>query len=278
MTWSSILLNFALFALKLWAGLISRSVTLLADAWHTLSDSISSIVVLVAIRVSKKPADDDHPYGHGRAEVIAAVLVGALLAFVSFHFLVESISKLWQHESAQYGNIAVWVTITGVLVKELLARLSIRLGKKAGSRALIADGWHHRSDALSSIIVLVGIFLGSYWWFIDGLMGILISLFIAYVSYDVLRDSISALLGEQHDEKILLTIQKLCNEVAKRDVQAHHLQIHEYGDHLETVFHIRLPGHWSLDRVHEVVDELEAAIESKYGGYVNIHVDPIGVP
>jgi len=269
--------NLLLFGLKLWAGLISMSVTLLADAWHTLSDSISSVIVLVAIKVSKKPADEDHPYGHGRAEVIAAVLVGAMLGFVSFHFLIESISKLLAHQSASYGPIALWVTVAGIIIKEALARVSIGLGKKAGSRALVADGWHHRSDALSSVIVLIGIFLNPYVWFIDGLMGILISFFIAYVAYDVLNDSISALLGENHDEKMLLKIQALCNEVAKRDVQAHHLQIHEYGDHLEMVFHIRLPGQWTLTHVHDIVDELEQAIEAKYGGYVNIHVDPIGV-
>lgn len=276
-TWASILLNLALFFVKLWAGIVSSSVTLIADAWHTLSDSISSIIVLIAARVSALPADDEHPYGHGRAEGIAAVVVGAMLGFVSFHFMVESINKLVAHESANYGAIAIWVTAISILVKEILARFSINIGKKAGSRALVADGWHHRSDALSSIIVLIGIFLSPYLWYIDGLMGILISLFIAYVAFFVLKDSISALLGESHNDKMMPIIKEMCNDLANRDVQAHHLQVHEYGDHSEIVFHIRLPGQWTLNEVHDVVDLLEDAIQEKYGGYVNIHVDPIGV-
>lgn len=277
-TWGAIWANLGLFVLKFWAGWISQSVTLIADAWHTLSDSVSSLIVLLGIRISKKPADEEHPYGHGRAEMIAAILVGALLAFVAFHFLVESISKLVAHEAATYGRVALWVTVLSILVKEVLARTSIRVGKKAGSRALVADGWHHRSDALSSIVVLIGIFLSPYWWFIDGLMGILISLFIGYVSYDILAETINALLGKSHEEGVLQSVQRLCNEVAARDVHAHHLQIHEYGDHKEVVFHIRLPENWSLREVHDLVDLLEEAVEQKLEGDVNIHVDPIGSP
>ncbi|MGB0431533.1 MAG: cation diffusion facilitator family transporter [Bacteroidia bacterium] len=277
-TWSSIITNLLLFVLKMWAGLASSSVTLIADAWHTLSDSVSSIIVLVGARVSKKPADDEHPYGHGRAETIAALFVGMLLAFVAFIFLQESVEKLMGHGTAQYTSFALWVTALSIVVKEVLARMSILVGKKAGSRALVADGWHHRSDALSSIIVLVGIFLNPYLWFIDGLMGVLISVFIGYVAYDIIKDSVGALLGRSHDQKMLLIIQKICNDTAHKNVQAHHLQVHDYGEHIEIVFHIRLPGEWTLNRVHDVVDDLELAIQEKYGGYVNIHVDPIGVP
>lgn len=276
-TWGSIIINLLLFVLKLWAGLVSSSVTLIADAWHTLSDSISSVIVLVATRVSRLPPDEEHPYGHGRAEIIASVIVGSMLGFVAFHFLIESISKLVAHESASYKSIAIWVTGLSIVVKEVLAQVSIRTGKKARSRALIADGWHHRSDALSSVVVLIGIFLSPYVWFIDGLMGILITLFIAYVSYQILSEAISALLGEAYDEKLIKKVQRLCNEKAQRDVQAHHLQIHEYGDHKEVVFHIRLPEDWTLKAVHDLVDVLEEVVQGQIGGDVNIHVDPIGV-
>lgn len=276
-TWASIITNFLLFIFKMWAGIVSQSVTIIADAWHTLSDSLSSIIVLIGARVSKKPADDEHPYGHGRAETIAALFVGAMLGFVAFHFLIESIQKLTSNGETNYGKIAIWVTAGSVLVKETLARFSISIGKKAESRALVADGWHHRSDALSSIIVLIGIFLSQYVPYVDGIMGILISLFIAYVAYGIIDESVSALLGKSHDEKMLKTIQTLCNEKANRNVQAHHLQLHEYGDHYEMVFHIRLPSDWTLEQVHDIVDLLEDAIQEKYGGYVNIHVDPLGV-
>ncbi|MFY0675006.1 MAG: cation transporter [Bacteroidia bacterium] len=274
-TWASIIVNLLLFVLKMWAGFVSQSVTLIADAWHTLSDSLSSVIVLIGARVSKKPADDEHPFGHGRAETIAALFVGAMLGFVAFHFLIEAIQKLISKGDTNYGTIAIGVTAASILVKEILARLSISIGKKAGSRALVADGWHHRSDALSSIIVLVGIFISPYFGFIDGIMGVLISLFIGYVAYGIIDESVSALLGKSHDQQMLLAIQKLCNEKANRDVHAHHLQVHDYGNHCEMVFHIRLPANWTLEDVHDLVDVLEDAIQEKFNASVNIHVDPV---
>lgn len=274
-TWLSIVANSLLFIFKLWAGIASGSVTLIADAWHTLSDSISSVVILIASKLSQKPPDDEHPYGHGRAETIASVIVGSLLAFVAFHFLVESINRLISSNSATYGSLALWVTVVSILVKELLAQIAIRVGKKAPSRALVADGWHHRSDALSSIIVLIGIFLNQYYWWIDGIMGIGISLFIAYVAYEILSRSISALMGESYDRETLEKVKRICNKTAQIDVFAHQLQIHEYGDHKEIVFHVRLPSDWTLDRVHKLVDDLEQAIEEKLVGTVNVHVDPL---
>lgn len=275
--WFSVLGNFLLFLLKLWAGMVSSSVTLIADAWHTLSDSLSSVIVFFAIRLSRKPPDEEHPFGHGRSDVIASVFVGSMLAFIAFHFLLESISRLTLHESAEYGAVAIWVTVGSILIKEVMARLSIWAGEKGRVQSLIADGWHHRSDALSSVIVLVGIWLSDDFWWIDGLMGVLISFFIAWVAYGIIKDSVNALLGQSPDPKMLPAIQKMCNNKAEREVHAHHLQMHDYGDHKEVVFHIRLPESWSLQKVHDLVDIMEAEIEEKMEVKCTIHVDPLKI-
>ena len=155
--WISILVNIVLFALKYWAGVSSGSVAIIADAWHTLSDSISSIIVIVAVWFSTRPADKDHPFGHGRAEMLAAIIIGVILAVVAFEFGMESIRRILNRDAADYGIVAIVVTAVSVLTKEGLARYALMAGKKSGSRSLKADAWHHRSDAISSAIILVGI-------------------------------------------------------------------------------------------------------------------------
>lgn len=275
-SWISILGNALLFVLKLWAGIISGSVTLIADAWHTLSDSLSSVIVLVALRVARKPPDEEHPFGHGRSETIASVIVGSMLAFIAFHFLIESVNRLVTTQSATYGSLAIWVTVVSIVIKEVMARFSISIGKKTGSSALEADGWHHRSDALSSVLVLVGILVsGSFWW-VDGVMGVLISVFIGYVAVQVLNGAISALLGKNPEEDVLSRVQVICNEAAGMQVYAHHIHWHDYGGHKEMVFHIRLPAKWTLREVHDLVDILEEAVESELKATTTIHVDPLG--
>ena len=134
----SLLLNIVLFGIKFWAGIVSNSVALIADAWHTLSDSISSVAVLIGLKVSSQPADKKHPYGHGRAEIISAVVVGVLLAVVGFNFLIESILRLRGHEEVHYGTVAIVVTIISIVVKEGMAQYSVIIGKKSKSKALIA--------------------------------------------------------------------------------------------------------------------------------------------
>lgn len=271
----SLVLNIVLFGIKLWAGIISNSVALVADAWHTLSDSISSVAVLIGLKVSSQPADKKHPYGHGRAEIISAVVVGVLLAVVGFNFLIESFLKLRSHEEVHYGMVAIVVTIISIVVKEGMAQYSIIIGKKSQSKALIADGWHHRSDAISSTVILVGILIGRKFWWIDGVLGILISLMLFYTTYVILRDAVSVLLGEEIDKSTKKGIKKLGKSISDYDVQPHHFHIHQYGvSHTELTFHIRLPDDMLLREAHEIATEYENAIFKKYGLIATIHIDP----
>ncbi len=270
----SLVLNIVLFGIKLWAGIVSNSVALIADAWHTLSDSISSIAVYIGLKVSSQPADKKHPYGHGRAEIISAVVVGVLLAVVGFNFLIESILRLRGHEEVHYGMVAIVVTIISIVVKEGMAQYSIIIGKKSQSKALIADGWHHRSDAISSAVILVGIFIGRELWWVDGVLGILVSLMLFYTTYVILRDAVSVLLGEDLDNAIKKEIKKMHKTVSDYDMKPHHFHAHQYGSHTELTFHIRLPGDMLLKEAHEIATEYENAIFKKYGLIATIHIDP----
>lgn len=192
-------------------GIKTFSIAIIADAWHTLSDSLTSLVVIIGFKVSSKPADKKHPYGHGQAEIVSSVIIGTLLAVVGVNFLIASIQKFINHQSASYGNLAVIVFTISVIVKEGLAQFSMRAGKKINSQSLIADGWHHRSDALVSLMVLVGIFMGGYFWWVDSIMGIAVSFVIFYTTYIILKGSISALIGEEPSEDLGAEISKIVN-------------------------------------------------------------------
>ncbi len=276
--WMAIAGNIGLFVLKYWAGAVTGSIALIADAWHTLSDSFSSVIVLIGIRVSKKPADRDHPFGHGRAELIASLVIGMLLIFIAFNFLTESINRLKTHQDVNYGTIALIAVITSIAVKEGLAQFAIWAGKKTGSNTLKADGWHHRTDAISSVLILIGIFAGRYFWWIDGVLGIIVTMMIAWAAYKILQDAIHPLLGEKPSENLKHRLKQLSRETVGFDPEIHHIHLHRYGDHIELTFHITLPSEMTLKMAHEHVVSLEQKIQDELNMIPTIHTDPVGLP
>lgn len=272
--WLSIILNTLLFALKYWAGLASGSVAIIADAWHTLSDSLTSIVVLVGIRISADPADDRHPFGHGRAELIGSIIIGVLLALVAVNFVADSVEKLIDRQAARYGTLAIAATAASVVLKEILAQVALRMGKKTNAQSLIADGWHHRSDAISSLVILAGIFAGRYLWWIDAAMGIAVSLVILYAAWEILKKAASSLIGEDADPGLAGSIDAIARRHYGSDLNIHHLHLHRYGDHLELTFHMRLPPEMQLAEAHAIASRIEHDILSDLGIEATIHLEP----
>ncbi|MCF8357081.1 MAG: cation diffusion facilitator family transporter, partial [Melioribacteraceae bacterium] len=273
--WVSIILNTVLFILKYWVGIITGSIALIADAWHTISDSVSSVIVLIGVKISAKPADSEHPFGHGRAELIAAIIIGVILSIIAFNFAYESIQRLINQESVKYGTAAIVVTIISVIVKEGLAQYSLWAGKKNNLKSLIADAWHHRSDAISSVIILIGIFLQSIFPWIDGLLGFMVAILIFYASYEILHDAINPLLGEIPNEKLTNEIENICSKKIERNIHLHHLHLHDYGNHQELTFHIMLPGEMTVKDAHAIVDDIEQSIKEKLDIETTIHLDPL---
>ncbi len=275
-TWLSILLNILLFVIKYWAGVLSHSVALIADAWHTLSDSISSLAVLLGLKVSNKPPDSRHPFGHGRAELIASLFVGIMLVVIGLNFLSESIVRLQNRATFNYGPVAIWVTVISVVVKELMARYTLIIGKSLKSNSMLADGWHHRSDAISSVVILVGILISNTLWWIDGVLGILVSLMIFYTTYGILKDTMSVMLGENIDPEMRKGIMGMGHHLnGNLFLDPHQFKIHHYGNHSELIFHISLPGNLSLHEAHQIATEYEIRVKKAYNIEVTIHVDAI---
>ncbi|MCF6241379.1 MAG: cation diffusion facilitator family transporter [Bacteroidales bacterium] len=272
--WLSLISNVLLFVLKYWVGIISGSVALIADAWHTLSDSLTSVILLIAIKISDKPADENHPFGHGRAEVIASLIIGVLLSVIAFNFMLESINKFLAKEEANFGKWAIIATIISIIVKELSAQYALWAHRKTGMNSLKAEAWHHRSDAISSVIILFGIFFGSTFWWLDSVLGIMVALLIFYASFEVIRDAVRPLMGQNPSKEFEQKIKNLISRITELDVNFHHLHIHNYGNHNEITFHIKLPAHLTLFEAHKVSEQIENAIRKEMNIEATIHIEP----
>lgn len=270
-----ILVNLVLFGLKYWAGIVTGSLALIADAWHTLSDSASSLLVVGSVRLSSKGADDRHPFGHGRYQQIISVFIAFLLGIVAYEFLTGSIEKFRLQEGTQFGTLAIVVTSLSVVVKEALAQYAYWAYRKTGFDTLKADGWHHRSDALSSLVVLIGILLGNRFWWMDPLLGLLISLMLFYAVFEIIRNSADKLLGESPDEKFIAEVIKLIGRVSDREICPHHFHLHTYGEHRELTFHIMIKGTLDIRTGHEIANSIEKALLEEMDIEATIHVEPI---
>lgn len=271
--WLSIIGNVLLFVLKYWAGLVTGSVALVADAWHTLSDSLSSVIVVISGWFANKPADEDHPFGHGRSDLIAAIIVGVMLAVIGFDFIMESVHQFQSGEGVVFGRLAIVVTIISVVVKEAMAQYAFWAFRKNGAKVLRADGWHHRTDALSSLIILIGIFLGRHFWWIDGVMGITVAMMIFYAAYEILAQAISALIGQNPDDKTIAEINRIIFDL-NYDVCPHHFHLHDYGRHQELTFHILLPREMNLCDAHQIAHNIEEKIRLELKIAATIHMEP----
>lgn len=270
----SVFTNIGLFGLKIWAGVVTGSIALTADAWHTLSDSISSVIVIVGVRLSSRKADKEHPFGHGRWEQIAAILIGFLLAVIAVDFFKDSIDRFKDKEGVDFGAIAYIVTIASILVKEALAQYAFYIGKKTGNISVKADGWHHRTDALSSIVVLIGILLAKKLWWIDGALGIIISLMLFYATYEIVKEAINKLLGEEPEQELVDKIKALVKEVYPVEIFPHHFHIHNYVSHQELTFHIKLDEGFDIKSAHEIATNIENRIYTEYNISATIHLEP----
>lgn len=269
----SVVCNILLFILKLWVGLITGSVALTADAWHTLTDSMSSAIVIFSGWLSRKPADEDHPFGHGRTDLICSVIIGVLLAMIGIEFIIKALEQMRSGEQVIFGKIAIVVTVISIAGKELMAQFAFWAGRRANNSLLKADGWHHRTDALSSVVVLIGILLSGFFWWIDGVLGILVAVMIFYASFEILRDSINRLIGEQPDPVLLDRITTLIQDLGVT-VEPHHFHLHKYGEHIEMTFHIGMSQNLTLLEAHDQTNMIEQVLREQMNIEATIHMEP----
>ncbi|HON86891.1 MAG TPA: cation diffusion facilitator family transporter [Bacillota bacterium] len=270
----SIIGNLALAVIKIVFGLATNSISLLADAIHTASDVVTSLVVLVGFRISEMPADEQHPFGHGRVEFLSTLAVAGLLTYAGIRFGISSYSRFVDKVPVK-GSIAVaTVMLAGALFKEWMTRFALYLGEKADADALIADAWHHRTDAIASSLVAVAMVVSMYGYhWVDAVLGIAVSALIVYTGIELAVSSCSKLIGEgpskELESKIADVIQGYPQVKGFHDVM-----VHDYGDRKSVSLHILMDDDLSLVESHDLATKVENALKNAIRGDVVVHFEP----
>ena len=274
----AIIVNAALFVLKFWVGMITGSVALMADAWHTMSDSLTSIFVVIAAKLASRKPDKEHPFGHGRWEPIATLIISFILAIIGYQFLSDSITRFQNREAVVYGTLALVVTGASILAKEGSAQYAFYLGRKFDNPVITADGWHHRTDSLSSVIVLAGIvitrFIDGLWW-MDSVLGVFCALAIFYAAYKIMIEAITRILGESVKQTFIDELNSEVKKLYHNDLKLHHFHLHNYISHQELTLHMMIQQDATIKSGHDIATKIEQMIMEKYGMDATIHIEPL---
>lgn len=277
------IVNFLLLVFKFFAGIAGHSAAMLADAVHSLSDFVTDIIVIAFVRISAKPEDQGHDYGHGKYETLATAIIGVFLLFVGFGIFwngASSIYRFLQGDTLQEpGRVALVAAILSIIFKEALYQYTVFKGRKLNSQAVIANAWHHRSDALSSIGAASGIggaiLLGSQWRILDPVAAVVVSFFIMKVAVQLLIPCVDELLEKslsaEVEDRILETILSFPGVTSP-----HHLRTRRIGSYCAIEVHVRMDGRISLEEAHRTATAVENKLKELLGKgtLVNIHVEP----
>ena len=276
--------NLALVAFKAVAGLLGHSPAMVADAVHSLSDFVTDVVVLVFVGISAKPQDESHDYGHGKFETMASFFIGLALVAAAAGIIVSGSMKLvdwWGGAELEAPRaIALWAALLSIAVKEVLYQYTARKGRRLGSQVMIANAWHHRSDALSSIGAAVGIggaiCLGDRWTVLDPLASIVVGLMLVGVAWKLLKVS----MGELTECSLPVEIENEIEDIIRSfpDVsEPHNLRTRSIGSRMAIEAHVRMDGSLPLQVAHERATAIEHKLKDRFGPktHVTIHMEPM---
>ncbi|SHO54044.1 cation diffusion facilitator family transporter [Anaerocolumna xylanovorans] len=273
-----VICNILLFAVKFIGGFLINSISVTADAFNNLSDAASSIVTLVGTKISQKPADKEHPFGHGRSEYIAAFIVAFLVLQVGFTCFKNSFGKILKPEAVVFNSGILVLLILSVLVKLWLALFNRGLGKKINSGVLKATGTDAFGDVLITSVTILSIVIGKATGLkIDGWMGALVSAVVIIAGFNIAKETLEPLLGEAIDKETYENITKRV-EGYKGILGCHDLIVHNYGpSHIMATIHVEVQAKENLEGVHEIIDRIERDILREMGIFLVIHVDPVNL-
>ena len=275
--------NLVLLTFKFVAGLLGHSAAMVADAVHSLSDFFTDLIVLLFVKVSAKPQDESHDYGHGKFETLATLFIGLALVGAAIGIIVSGSVKFahWlQGETLEIpGMLALWAALVSIMVKEILYRYTAVKGRKLNSPAMVANAWHHRSDALSSIGAAIGIggaiLLGERWAVLDPLASIVVGGMLLKVAWDLLKGS----LGELTDQSLSAEEEQEINAIITSFPEVsnpHNLRTRRIGNRVAIEVHVRMDGNLSLHVVHEQATAIEHKLKERFGAetLVTLHMEP----
>lgn len=286
-TWIGLFINLVLSLFKLAAGLVSSSSAMVADAIHSISDLASDIVILCSFKVVKKPIDQDHDYGHGKYETIATLILSLMLLMVGGWILYSGIIKIIQSIRGAIipapGILAFWAALISIISKEALYWYTVIIGRRIKSQAVIANAWHHRSDAFSSIGTALGIggaiFLGDHWTVLDPLAAIIVSAFIIKIGISILYDSMHDLSDGSLDEQTEKQIYDLVRQVSGV-INPHELRTRRIGNTIAIDIHISVEANLTITQAHNIATQIEDRLKEEYGSetFISVHSEPDNSP
>jgi cation diffusion facilitator family transporter len=283
-TWIGFFSNLLLTVFKIVAGILGNSAAMIADAAHSVSDFVTDLVVVGSLKVSSKPKDGNHKYGHGKVETLATAFVGIVLLFVGLGILFAAGRNIFNHYRVEPmqspGMIALYAAIASIIIKEILFRYTIVVGKRINSKVVVANAWHHRSDAFSSIGTVIGIsgaiFLGPRWVILDPVAAILVSFFILRVAFFISLDSLAELIETSLPKQQEREIIKLAESVDGVHYP-HDLKTRKIGNDIAIDLHINVKRDLNIEDAHDITVELEKCLRNKYGQdtHISIHTEPL---
>lgn len=275
--------NFVLLVFKLVAGVLGHSAAMLADAVHSLSDFVTDVIVLVFVRISNKPQDKGHDYGHGKYETLATAIIGVILLFVGLGILWNNASSIYTFlrggQLEAPGMLALIAALVSIVLKEALYRYTVYKGKDLNSQAVVANAWHHRSDAFSSVGTAIGIggaiLLGEHWRVLDPLAAVVVSFFIMKVAVRLLIPCVDELLEKSLPDDVEKEIEQALLSFPGVS-EPHHLRTRRIGSYCAIEVHVRMDGSITLEEAHGVTKGIESKLKQMLGEgtLINIHVEP----
>lgn len=272
-----IFLNLVLFAGKLAAGLISSSIAITADAFNNLSDAGSSVVSLVSFRLSEQKPDAEHPYGHGRVEYIAGLIISGVILVMAYELIKESVGKIRHPEATNWSPVVLVILIASILVKCYMAFYNRRVGGKIDSATLRATAADSLSDCLATTAVLIATLLEHFFsWKLDGWFGILVGLFILVAGFKAAKETVDPLLGAPPEPEFVKSVEDIVVGFDPAILGLHDLIVHDYGPGRRIIsLHAEVPAEGDILAIHDVVDNLEYTLSTKLSCLATIHMDPV---
>lgn len=271
-----IITNLILVIIKISVGLFIGSIAVIADGINNLSDIASSLITIIGFKLSSKPADKDHPFGHGRIEYISALIVAFLVLVVGFEFAKSSIEKIKAPTPVIFSWFAFWLLSISILFKVWLSKFYKSMGEKINSSALKASSLDSISDAFSSLTVVISILAAKFTTFpIDGYMGFVVSLIIMYAGFSLIKETLDPLLGNKPDDALVEDINRMLMSY-EHIGGTHDLMVHNYGPgRIIATIHAEIPEDISIVAAHEIIDRAEKEISTQLNINLLIHMDPI---
>lgn len=273
-----ILCNVLLFVVKLLIGLAMHSIAVMADAFNNLSDAASSIISFVGVKMASKPADEEHPFGHGRMEYIAAFIVAFLVIQVGFSFLKSSVGKIRNPEEMAFELVPFLILILSVAVKLWMGLFNRRLGRRIDSKVMLAASADSFGDVLTTSVTIAAILISKLIGFnVDAYAGIIVSLIVMWAGVGIAKDTLEPLIGEAVDPELYKQITDLVESYEGIE-GTHDLVVHNYGPNQSMAsIHAEVPRDVDIEDSHEIIDRIEREVSKRLGIFLVIHMDPVEV-